>query len=54
MLPGGICGETVKRRTVEREPDMFPPEEDSKPANVHIKGKALKKLSRREDDDDFF
>jgi hypothetical protein len=54
MLPGGICGETVKRKTVEREPDdMFAPE-DPKPANVHIKGKALKKLSRREDDDDFF
>ena len=53
MLPEGICGETVKRKTVEREPDeVFP--EDPKPANVHIKGKALKKLSRREDDDDFF
>jgi hypothetical protein len=53
MLPEGICGETVKRKTVEREPDdVFP--EDPKPANVHIKGKALKKLSRREDDDDFY
>jgi hypothetical protein len=53
MLPQGICGETVKRKTIEREPDeLFPP--DPKPTNVPIKGKALKKLSRREDDDDFY
>ncbi len=41
LLPKGICGETVKRQTVERAPE----DEDfntSKP--VKIKGKALRKL----------
>ena len=42
MLPGGICGETVKRQTVEKDVDDF--FDDS----VKIKGKALRKLGDRE------
>lgn len=42
LLPRGICGETVKRQTVEREP------EDLIDEPVRIKGKALRKLGERE------
>jgi hypothetical protein len=42
MLPGGICGETVRRQTVERDVDDFLDE------SVKIKGKALRKLGDRE------
>jgi len=42
MLPGGICGETVKRQTVEKEP------EDLIDEPVRLKGKALRKLGERE------
>ena len=42
MLPGGICGETVKRVTVEKDVDDF--FDDS----VRIKGKALRKLGDKE------
>ncbi len=42
MLPGGICGETVKRVTVEKDVDDF--FDDS----VIIKGKALRKLGDKE------
>jgi hypothetical protein len=46
LLPGAICGETVKRKTVEKEiDDDFP--DDSV---VKLKGKALRKLG----DQDFF
>jgi hypothetical protein len=44
-LPGGVCGETVKRKTVEREIDDAFPEEA-----VKLKGKALRKLG----DQDFY
>ncbi len=44
MLPEGICGETVKRQTVEKDVDDF--FDDS----VKIKGKALRKLG----DQDFY
>lgn len=42
LLPGGICGESVKRKTVERklEEDMIP--------SVKLKGKALRKLGEKE------
>jgi hypothetical protein len=40
----------VKRQTVERQPDDFF-EDEPKFDNIHMKGKALRKLSRREDDD---
>jgi len=42
LLPGGVCGESVKRRTVEMRP-----EEDLIPA-VKLKGKALRKLGDNE------
>ena len=43
LLPGAICGETVKRKTVEKdlEDDFF---DDS----VKLKGKALRKLGDQE------
>ncbi len=40
MLPGGICGETVRRKTVEKDVDDEFFERDS----VKLKGKALRKL----------
>jgi hypothetical protein len=51
MLPGAICGETVKRKTFERDiDDGF--YEDKKPAStvppVKMKGKALRKLGDEE------
>lgn len=42
LLPGGICGETVKRKTVERRP-----EEVTGPV-VKLKGKALRKIGEKE------
>jgi hypothetical protein len=50
LLPEGICGETVKRKTVEREPEDFF-QEDPKPKSVHLKGKALRKLG---DEDEYY
>jgi hypothetical protein len=48
MLPGGICGETVKRKTVDRDitEDDLPDDNGA----VKLKGKALRKLG----DQDFF
>jgi hypothetical protein len=42
LLPRGICGETVRRKTVERdfEEDIDEP--------VRLKGKALRKFGERE------
>jgi hypothetical protein len=42
LLPGGICGESVKRRTIEKklEYDMIP--------SVKLRGKALRKLRDKE------
>jgi hypothetical protein len=42
LLPNGICGETVRRRTVERD---F---EDDIDEPVRLKGKALRKFGDRE------
>jgi hypothetical protein len=42
MLPEGICGETIKRKTVEKDVDEF--FDDS----IKIKGKALRKLGDQE------
>jgi hypothetical protein len=42
MLPEGICGETIKRKTVEKDVDEF--FDDS----IKIKGKALRKLGNQE------
>lgn len=42
LLPNGICGETVRRRTIEKsfEDDMEEP--------VKLRGKALRKFGERE------
>jgi len=42
LLPNGICGETVKRKTTEIEPEkeMIP--------KVKLKGKTLRKLGEKE------
>jgi hypothetical protein len=40
----------VKRKTVDRQPDEFFKDEP-KFDNIPLKGKALRKFSRREDDD---
>jgi len=42
LLPNGICGETVKRKTVERKP-----EEEIVPT-VKLRGKAFRKIGERE------
>jgi len=42
LLPRGICGETVKRKTIEREP-----EEATIPV-VKLRGKALRKIGEKE------
>ncbi len=44
MLPGGVCGETVKRQTIDKDVDDFFDDSDS----VKIKGKALRKLGDKE------
>ena len=41
-MPEGICGETIKRKTVEKDVDDF--FDDS----VKLKGKALRKLGDQE------
>jgi hypothetical protein len=42
LLPRGICGETVKRKTVEK-----PPEEVVGPA-VKLRGRALRRIREKE------
>jgi len=42
LLPEGICGETVKRKTIEIEP-----EETTVPA-VKLRGKVLRKIGEKE------
>lgn len=50
MLPGAICGETVKRKTAEHDldDDFFKDKDDT--SAVKLKGKALRKLG----DQDFY
>ncbi|HKM59708.1 MAG TPA: hypothetical protein VLV84_04580 [Candidatus Acidoferrales bacterium] len=43
LLPMGVCGETVKRQTVERDLD-----DDLLGDAIRIKGKALRKLGDKE------
>jgi len=45
LLPGAICGETVKRKTIERDFD-----DDFYDDSIKLKGKALRKLG----DQDFY
>jgi hypothetical protein len=40
LLPDGVCGETIKRKTVEKEPEP----EDFSGDSIRLKGKALRKL----------
>lgn len=42
LLPRGICGETIKRKTVEKQPDevIGPP--------VKLRGRAMRKIGERE------
>jgi hypothetical protein len=40
MLPGAVCGETVKRKTVDRDIIDEEPVDDNKNAAMHLKGKA--------------
>jgi len=42
MLPKGVCGETVKRQTVDKNPEetMFEP--------VKLRGKTLRKIGDKE------
>jgi hypothetical protein len=42
LLPEAVCGETIKRKTVEKDVDDF--FDDS----VKLKGKALRKLGDQE------
>ena len=42
LLPEGVCGETVKRKTIEKLP-----EETIRPA-IRLKGKAIRKIGERE------
>jgi hypothetical protein len=42
LLPQGICGETVKRKTVEKEPEEVIGE------SIKLRGKALRKIGDRE------
>jgi hypothetical protein len=43
LLPRGICGETVKRQTVEKDVD-----DEFFGETIRLKGKALRKLGDRE------
>jgi len=45
LLPRGICGETVRRQTVEKDLD-----DDFGDGSIKLKGKALRKLG----DQDFY
>ncbi|MEM3549739.1 MAG: hypothetical protein QXN87_00435 [Candidatus Bathyarchaeia archaeon] len=42
LLPGGICGETIKRKTAEK-----PPEEVIGPS-IKLRGRALRKIGEKE------
>ena len=44
LLTQGICGETVKRVTVERKPEDMPDQ------SIKLRGKALRRIK----DNDFF
>jgi hypothetical protein len=43
LLPRGVCGETVKRQTVEKDVD-----DDFLGESIRLKGKALRKLGDKE------
>ena len=41
-MPKGVCGETIKRKTVEKEPEEFVSE------TVKLRGRALRKIGEKE------
>lgn len=43
LLPGGVCGETVKRKTIEKDLD-----DNFYDDSIRLKGKALRKLGDKE------
>jgi len=43
LLPEGVCGETVKRQTVEKDLD-----DDFSAESIRLRGKALRKLGDKE------
>jgi hypothetical protein len=43
LLPKGVCGETVKRQTVEKDLD-----DDFLAESIKLRGKALRKLGDKE------
>ena len=43
LLPKGVCGETVKRKTVEKDLD-----DDFLAESIRLRGKALRKLGDKE------
>ncbi|MHA1833638.1 MAG: hypothetical protein ACTSV7_06565 [Candidatus Baldrarchaeia archaeon] len=42
LLPGGICGETLKRKTVEKRP------EDEILPTIKVRGKIFRKIGEKE------
>lgn len=42
LLPGGTCGETIKRKTVEKQP------EEIVGTTVKLKGRAFRKVGEKE------
>ncbi len=42
LLPGGVCGESIKRKTVEKRPD------EVVGPTIKLHGKALRKLGEKE------
>jgi hypothetical protein len=42
LLPKGVCGETIKRKTVEKQPEEVIGE------TIKLRGKALRKIGERE------
>jgi len=42
LLPKGVCGETVKRKTVEKQP------EEVVGPGIKLRGRALRKIGERE------
>ncbi|NWF87696.1 hypothetical protein HXY32_07825 [Candidatus Bathyarchaeota archaeon] len=42
LLPRGVCGETVKRKTVERQPD------EVVGLTIKLRGRAIRKIKDRE------
>ena len=42
LLPNGICGETIKRKTIERKP------EEDEMKNIRVRGKTYRKIGEKE------